>query len=192
MATNNNTICGFPRRFDSCIYDACHPDNVFFLLRKLLKDTGATLEIDDKTLEFTLTPSQKKAAVVDGAEINLPTLGGREKVCDSSVNALVPYLQELLDLNGHPDLIVMLDHTSDYKFEFLTQEEFLGKLQYPIEEYRADTQCCEGDGTPIMHPNVPHTWAWVALKTAGMFTKGDADSFSPDSVCYRSCYGITA
>lgn len=181
-----DTFCGFPRRFTSRPEDADEPDNVFFLLHRLLRGTDYFLDLNNCD-EFTFRPPHVDSVTIDDQKINLPvptdSLNG---AVSGPANELVPYLQELLNINGHSNMIVTLDHQKSYDFEILTLTQFMAGLKYDIREYRA--QMNFGGGIPVCHPEIPHTCMWVAFSTGKLFIDGSVKDFPKDSVCYKSCY----
>jgi len=188
---STNTFCGFPKRFTSSTDEIDEPNNAFFLMQELLKDTDGHLEVNPKGYdgEFSLQPPQQGSVEFAGQSIRLPVASKQIGGCP---NALVPYIQELLDINGHHDLLVVLDHTDSFDFELLTQSELKARLEYPIGEYRANIDHWATDGIPIHHPNIPYTYIWMSLGASKLFTPGCESNFPVDSVCYRSCYGTEA
>ena len=166
---NSIYILGFPQRFD--LNTALEQLNI------LWENIRVRISENDGELHTNMFTT------LDDRAITLPR---KFLHSDEPVNALVPYLQELLDLNGHEKMIVLMDH-NEGDFEILTMEEFQAKLEYPMEEYRANFKY--RDGVPIIHPNIEYTWIWVAPKVGKMFLSGDVEDFDENSVCYRSCYG---
>lgn len=173
-------VLGFPRRFNSRTDDDSDPMSAIFLLNRLWKNASISMRDEGQCLMFDNTTTLGEQKII------LPPSLPQNETCD---NVLVDYIQNILDLNGYEDLIVVLDHSGDRNFQILTDTEFFAKLEYPIDEYRCER--CD-DGCSIIHPKIEYTWIWMARKHGTVFSKGSVDEFPKDSPCYCSSYGVAA
>ena len=168
-----DTILSFPRRFNSNT-DPADLNSGLYLLQRLWANSWCEIRVDAG--EFY--PEIRSR--IDDEIIVLPEsfdIRGGE-------GALVKYLQKLMMYNSEKYIVVYHGVQPQRGFEIVTREEFLAKLEYPIEEYKA----CEmlGGEFHIIHPNLPFTRMIVAGCTAEMFTSGCMEDFDSESVCYKT------
>lgn len=168
----SNTYCTFPQTFLS--YQRNKEDkDLYYYINRLWANSRTRVigERGDWRVE--------NISIVKGIKYNLP-----RKIptgMDNYPDSFVRYLQDLLDLNGHSNLIVFLDNQGHENFEILTKDDFLAKFEYPLEEYRYNSW-------GIIHPNIEYTWGYVAKKIGQMFTAGDVEDFPSESKAYQAAF----
>lgn len=174
--TTTTTFCGFPKRFSSEYESDDDTGNLYYYLNRLWQNAKTRLigGGGDYGIEHVAT--------VDGQTYQLPGKLPEGLNFGGCADIFVDYLQDLLDLNGHADMHIILDHQDSFDFEILTKDELLAKLEFPLEEYRYDGG--------LMHPKICYTYAWVSKKTGKMFTPGDLDDFPHDSIAWRGGKGL--
>src|SRR4029079_11080657 len=102
--SENDTIMGFPSRFSSRLDQPDNPNTVVYLINQLWKNVRISFEcIDDDA--FTIVHRS-------GDRILPPVLP--EFTCPEN---LVIYLQELLEINGYTEYVVVLHGQGDKDFE---------------------------------------------------------------------------
>jgi hypothetical protein len=177
----------FPSEFTSDFSDKNEPLSGGYVLNRLWKNANVELsfEVDENSLFFKMNQtSEEISTIVDGQKFLLPKEIPESDFCP---NVLVPYFQEVLDLNKI-EKIIFLNHQEEknFTFEVLDEKDFRERIEYPIEEYRANMNSI--DGIPIAHPNIPYTWIWVAPRIGKIFPYGEGDDFDESSICYKSWY----
>jgi hypothetical protein len=177
----------FPSEFISDFTNTDCFNSGGYVLKRLWQNANDELsfEVDDYSLFFKMNQtSEEISTIVDGQKFLLPKIIPESGLCP---NVLVPYFQEVLDLNNIQK-IVILNHQEEknFTFEVLDEKDFRERIEHPIHEYRAEMNGC--DGIPIVHPNMEYTWIWVAPRIGKLFPEGDSSEFDKSSVCYKSMY----
>lgn len=178
MSNNYNqqqTFCSFPATFSSRNIDQDDINGFYYLMNQLWSNVRIQLKEDAPEYYTVIT------SIVDGHQYDLPaTLPNTNLLCQDPAQ-FVEYLQEILNLNDHSDLIVKLDNQTTFDFEILTKEAFLAELGYPLSEYRYSSQ-------GLIHPQINATWAYIAEQTGKMFTIGEVHNFAPESAAYKAAF----
>lgn len=176
----SDIILGFPARFSSKLDQPNDPNTVVYLLNQLWSKVRISFECLDDNDAFTI--------VHRADDIVLPPIRP-EFTC---LENLLIYLQELLQINGYGDYVVMLHGQSDKDFEILKRDDFMNKLEYPKEEYVAETHIWGLDmqfrTNAIIHPTIAYPWVWVAGSIGEKFTSGDVDEFDHESICFKTSH----
>lgn len=166
-------ICGFPQNFSS------NTDVLELILNRLLENIKVQFALN----EYDMTCHIRCTTTVNGEQIKLPTRWISDKNTEQCITLDI---QKILDLNGRQDLVVCMDHNQHRRIEICTKAEFLGKLDYPIKEYRVEIGA---DGISLCHPNICHTWLWISPHVVELFPEGSPDDFPRDSPYGLAAYG---
>lgn len=180
----SNTILGFPPRFSSKLNQPDNPNTIVYLLNQLWSKVRISFEYNENNDDHF-------SVVYRSDDIILPPIHP-EVTC---LENLVIYLQELLEINGYDNYVVMLHGQDDKDFEILTYDDFLSKLEYPKEEYLAESHTWWGQSSnvgfqtnAIIHPKIGYPWVWVTPSTSGGFTSGGVDEFDRESICFKTSF----
>jgi len=161
-------ILGFPRRFNSKMTDPSDKQSVLFLLNYLWSNVKHAVGVASTgTLFFGST------ATLNSKKITLPSKLPQSNYFE---NVLVQYIQDLLDLNGYMDMVVVLNHREPRDFEILTIDQFRYKFEYPMVEYQVEFN---PEGVAIMHPKIDYIWIWVASKIGYQLVDVGAEDVHP-------------
>lgn len=166
-----NTYCTFPKKFIEDNFGKEEIRDLYYYINRLW--ANSQIVVANHGMVYHVSK-------IDGIIYNLPVK--LPNVFSNPTCTFVRYLQNLLDINGHSDMIVFLDNQGSNNFEILTKDELLAKLEYPIEEYRYDS-------IGIIHPNIKSSWGIVTDEIGKMFKAGCCEDFPHDSIAYRESYG---
>lgn len=181
MSDVDSDIMGFPLRFSSKLNQPDNPNTVVYLLNQLWKNIRISFEcVDDDNGGFFV--------VHRSGNIILPPVLP-EFTC---LENLVIYLQELLEINGYTEYVVILHGQGDKDFEILTYDEFIDSLEYPKEEYLSALHRwgpnMQFDIREIIHPKISYPWVYVVPSVSEEFTSGGVEDLDPESICYKTSH----
>lgn len=143
MSSIPTSYCGFPEKFPA--YDEKY--SIRYYINKLW---------ENKDWKLVIPPYWGTTMRIEGVQVgtdHVSTSGFKlpsKLPFISEAKGLINYLQELLNLNGHSDTIVVLDKYQS-KFRILTKTAFLESLEHPITEYRYDD-------TTILHYGIDYPY----------------------------------